>query len=160
MFTPAMSASRTSPPRVIRSKASATPVRAPPFLNLLPLADEITTGRTFDRTSAVGAWARARPVAASEAAPITVLRVSRRLIGVLSNGAARDARGNHRADGTVAGPGAPFWGFSSRWFSYRLRGRFAHAQQSPRNHCPVARIRGQPVLQDRAGGSPRRDHRR
>jgi hypothetical protein len=43
MLTPAISASRTSSPRVIRWKASSTGVRGPPFLYLWPLLDAMTT---------------------------------------------------------------------------------------------------------------------
>src|ERR1051325_10917825 len=46
MLTPAMTASRTSAPSVIIVKALCTAVIGPPFLNLLPFADEITKGLT------------------------------------------------------------------------------------------------------------------
>src|SRR3954467_453583 len=44
MLTPAISASRTSAPPVIIANAVSTHVLLPPFLNLLPLLDETTTG--------------------------------------------------------------------------------------------------------------------
>src|SRR4051812_37209684 len=47
MFTPATRASRTSAPPVIIAKAVSTQVFAPPFLNLLTLLDETTTGLTL-----------------------------------------------------------------------------------------------------------------
>src|SRR5687768_14738869 len=46
MLTPAMSASSTSEPLVIIVNAFCTAVIVPPFLNRLPLADEITRGLT------------------------------------------------------------------------------------------------------------------
>ena len=55
MFTPAISASSTSVPSVIIAKAFSTQVFSPPFLNLLPLADAMTTGLTPPLTTA-GAW--------------------------------------------------------------------------------------------------------
>src|SRR2546429_1607413 len=54
MFTPAMTASSTSSPRVIIEKAFCTQVRLPPFLNLFPLADEMTRGLTAAGISIVG----------------------------------------------------------------------------------------------------------
>jgi hypothetical protein len=59
MLTPARSASSTSSPRVRRSKASCTQVRDPPFVNLLPFAEAMTTGRAGAGVTAVGAAARA-----------------------------------------------------------------------------------------------------
>ena len=44
MLTPSISASSTSEPCVIRVKAFSTHVTVPPFLNQLPLAEEMTTG--------------------------------------------------------------------------------------------------------------------
>src|SRR5207253_8923186 len=54
MFTPAMTASSTSSPCVIIEKALCTQVRLPPFLNLFPLADEMTKGLTAAGISIVG----------------------------------------------------------------------------------------------------------
>src|SRR6185369_9285475 len=44
MLTPAISASRTSDPPIIIVKAFSTHVTVPPFLYLLPFADEMTIG--------------------------------------------------------------------------------------------------------------------
>src|SRR5947209_20049438 len=56
MFTPATRASSTSQPPVIIENAFSTQVCAPPFLNLLPFDDEITTGFTLFGVIIVGAW--------------------------------------------------------------------------------------------------------
>ena len=78
MLTPAMSASSTSAPPVIRPNAFSTPVTSPPFLNRLPLFDETTTGLTASGPSSAGAWPargacgrRGRPVLADAAAATT-----------------------------------------------------------------------------------------
>src|SRR5215208_6393968 len=55
MLTPAMRASRTSEPPVIIAKAVSTQVLLPPFLNLLPLFEETTTGLTLLGVIIVGA---------------------------------------------------------------------------------------------------------
>src|SRR4029079_1667283 len=44
MLTPAISASRTSAPCIIRANAVSTQVLSPPFLYLWPLPDAMTTG--------------------------------------------------------------------------------------------------------------------
>src|SRR5687768_18016180 len=68
----------------MRAKASATQVRGPEFLNLLPLADAMTTGLVGPGTMTVGpsgaAFARFEAVVAA-AAPATapVLTKSRRV---------------------------------------------------------------------------------
>src|SRR5689334_20044649 len=83
MLTPATRASRRSAPFVRRANASATQVRGPPFLNLLPLAEAMTTGLVALGVSTVGprACAAACFVAASVApAAAPVLTKSRRLI--------------------------------------------------------------------------------
>src|SRR6185295_406446 len=54
MLTPATRASRTSAPPVIIAKAVSTQVLLPPFLNLLPLLDETTTGLTLFGVIIVG----------------------------------------------------------------------------------------------------------
>src|SRR5258706_4037772 len=59
MFTPAMTASRTSLPEVIILKALATQVRPSSSFDLLPLADEITTGLTAPLAGTCGASPRA-----------------------------------------------------------------------------------------------------
>src|SRR5512135_680441 len=70
MLTPSIRASRTSDPCVIRVQAFSTQVTVPPFLNQLPLAEEMTTGFTppVDTAGAFCASARgaeaARPAAA------------------------------------------------------------------------------------------------
>src|SRR5713226_7797323 len=56
MLTPAISASRTSPPCVICVNAFCTQVTSPPFLNLLPFAEEMTTGLAGPRRITVGPW--------------------------------------------------------------------------------------------------------
>src|SRR6266851_3425792 len=56
MLTPATRASRTSAPLVIISYAFCTHVTLPPFLNLLPLAADTTTGLTDFGVNIVGAW--------------------------------------------------------------------------------------------------------
>src|SRR3990172_9392103 len=70
MLTPAISASSTSSPRAIRSKASATQVRGPPFRYWFPLADATTTGFTLLGVRTVGPWALAgeAPAASTPAA--------------------------------------------------------------------------------------------
>ena len=55
MLTPAIRASSTSAPPVIIANAVSTQVFAPPFLNLLPLLDETTTGLTLFGVIIVGA---------------------------------------------------------------------------------------------------------
>src|SRR5256714_12440137 len=79
MLTPAMSASSTSAPAVIRRKAFCTHVSSPPFLKWLPLADETTAGLTPCRITAGGRPqsfffpGSARPAAAparQESAPV------------------------------------------------------------------------------------------
>src|ERR1044071_3536012 len=65
MFTPAITASRTSSPRVMRPKASSTAVRGPPFLCLFPLAEAMTTGLTVFGAITVGPWANPRPAPAA-----------------------------------------------------------------------------------------------
>src|SRR5438445_4573193 len=69
MLTPAISASSTSPPRVMRPKASSTQVRGPPLRYLCPLADEITTGLTDVITAGACEKADAAPAATTPAAP-------------------------------------------------------------------------------------------
>src|SRR5438034_9726452 len=81
MFTPAITASRTSSPRVMRAKASSTADRGPPFLYLSPLAEAITTGFTVLGASTVGAWAKpGRALAAATPAAVPAFTNSRRLI--------------------------------------------------------------------------------
>src|SRR5687768_12738451 len=78
MFTPAISASSTSSPRVMRRNASSTPVRGPPFLNLFPLAEAMTTGREAEVLTA-GAWPNAGAAVAT-AIPVPARTKSRRVI--------------------------------------------------------------------------------
>src|SRR5712692_1574582 len=81
MFTPAMTATRTSSPPVMRAKASSTAVRGPPFLYLLPLAEAMTTGFTVLGATTVGPWAKpGRAPAATIPAAVPALTNSRRLI--------------------------------------------------------------------------------
>src|SRR5436190_16867325 len=54
MLTPAISASSTSEPPVIIWNALATQVWFPPLVNLLPLAEEMTTGLTLFGVITVG----------------------------------------------------------------------------------------------------------
>src|SRR5207247_1992424 len=80
MLTPAIRASRTSEPPVIISNARATHVRLPPFVNLLPFADEMTTGLTLFGVITVGAWPNSDlgVAAATPATPAVVRTKSRR----------------------------------------------------------------------------------
>src|SRR6478672_7793016 len=89
MLTPAISASSTSDPWVIRTNAFWTQVTSPPFLNLLPLADEMTTGLTPPlgaiTAGACDAWEgwvvsarRGRGAAAASPAAAPAIRKSRR----------------------------------------------------------------------------------
>src|SRR6186997_517023 len=82
MVTPAISASRTSSPRVIFSNAVSTHVFAPPFLNRLPFDDEITTGLMPPGVIMAGPWSNAARGVAAAARPAAVLVTtnSRRLI--------------------------------------------------------------------------------
>src|SRR5262245_17797627 len=68
MLTPSIRASRTSLPSIIRVYAFSTQVTLPPFLNQLPLADEITTAWTGPGTLTAGARPN-RPFGAAAAAP-------------------------------------------------------------------------------------------
>jgi hypothetical protein len=81
MFTPAMSASSTSaPPEVIIVKAFWTQVMSPPFLNLLPFADAITTGLADLELVTLGACPKsARGVTARASPPATLDCMKRRL---------------------------------------------------------------------------------
>src|SRR2546421_4801689 len=74
MFTPAINASSTSaPPCVIMVKAFCTQVRSPPFLNLLPLADAITTGLIDFEFMIVGDCAKNARGATATVKPATAL---------------------------------------------------------------------------------------
>src|SRR4051812_3800666 len=81
MFTPAMSASSTSAPScVISVNAFWTQVMSPPFLNLFPFADAITTGLAVLELVTVGAWPKsARGVTANVNPPATLDCIKRRL---------------------------------------------------------------------------------
>src|SRR5438270_9972240 len=80
MFTPAINASSTSVPCVIRVKAFCTQVMSPPFLNLLPLADAITTGLIDFEFMIVGDCAKNARGATATVKPATALeRTKRRL---------------------------------------------------------------------------------
>src|ERR1044072_981700 len=81
MFTPAISASRTSAfPLVIIVNAFWTQVMSPPFLNLFPFADEITTGLADLELIMVGACPKsARGVTARVNPPATLDCTKRRL---------------------------------------------------------------------------------
>src|SRR5262245_4319914 len=79
MLTPATTESSTSSPFTMRSKASATAVRGPPFLNRLPLAEETTTGLTLFGVITVGPWAIALAAVAAMPAPAPAFTKSRRL---------------------------------------------------------------------------------
>src|SRR4051794_28188106 len=79
MFTPAMSASRTSAPSVIIVNAFWTHVMSPPFLNLLPFADAMTSGLDALGLPTGGACAkRDRAAPAARVAPVVVRATSRR----------------------------------------------------------------------------------
>ncbi len=72
MFTPAISASSTSPPDTIIANAFSTHVCVPPFLNWCPFAEETTRGLALFGASTVGAWpntAAGETEAAATAAP-------------------------------------------------------------------------------------------
>src|ERR1700730_5652834 len=82
MLTPAIKASSTSEPRVIRENAFSTQVTSPPFLKTLPLAEEMTTGRMPRGAITVGAWPdwpkRPRGTAAARPAVAPAMMKSRR----------------------------------------------------------------------------------
>src|SRR5688572_25626051 len=79
MFTPAISASRTSlPPEVIISNASCTHVLSPPFFRVFPFPDAITTGFDGPWTMTAGAPDTAL-VAATIPAPAADAMNSRRV---------------------------------------------------------------------------------
>src|ERR1700724_465350 len=79
MLTPAISASSTSDPWAIMVQAFCTQVTSPPFLNLLPLAEEITTGLAAGDAITAGAVPNNRPgAAARRPAPAPAMRKSRR----------------------------------------------------------------------------------
>ena len=69
MLTPAIRASSTSAPPVIIANAVSTQVLLPPFLNLLPLFEETTTGLTLFGVIIVGAWPKRVLGIAAAAAP-------------------------------------------------------------------------------------------
>src|SRR5437763_8175806 len=81
MFTPAINASRTSAlPLVIIVNAFWTHVTSPPFLNLFPFEDAITTGLSDLELVTVGACPRsARGVTANVNPPATLDCTKRRL---------------------------------------------------------------------------------
>jgi hypothetical protein len=81
MFTPAINASSTSAlPLVIIVNAFWTQVMSPPFLNLFPFAEAITTGFTGFELITVGACPRsARGVTANVNPPATLDCMKRRL---------------------------------------------------------------------------------
>src|SRR6478672_6279927 len=81
MFTPAINASSTSAfPLVIMVNAFCTHVMSPPFLNLFPFADEITTGLADFELITVGACPKsARGVTANVNPPTTLDCMKRRL---------------------------------------------------------------------------------
>src|ERR1700736_815746 len=87
MFTPAINASRTSaPPEVIIVNAFWTHVMSPPFLNLLPLAEAITTGFADLEVFTVGDCPKsARGVTANVNPPATLDCTKRRLFMLQSN---------------------------------------------------------------------------
>src|SRR4029079_5660638 len=80
MLTPAISASSTSDPAVIIWNAFSTQVCGPPFLNVLPLLDEMTTGFTLFGVITGGAWPNSvfGTAAAAAAAAVVVWTNSRR----------------------------------------------------------------------------------
>src|SRR4029450_5965483 len=86
MFTPAISASSTSFPSVMSRNARSTAHSDPPFLNWMPLASEMTSGRTALRIIASGAACRPAELAiepgaaAASPTPAVVRTKSRRLI--------------------------------------------------------------------------------
>src|SRR5215510_4129677 len=84
MLTPAITASRTSAPLVIMVKALCTAVMLPPFLNRLPLAEEITKGLTALCLRIIGKPLTS-PFGVASASPATALvrMKSRRLIFLL-----------------------------------------------------------------------------
>ena len=68
MFTPAISASSTSPPPVIWVNAFSTQVTVPPFLYQLPFMDAMTTGSAAaERRTAGASSARGSGAAADQA---------------------------------------------------------------------------------------------
>ena len=81
MFTPAINASSTSAfSLVIIVNAFCTHVMSPPFLNLFPLADAITTGLAGFELITVGACPKsARGATASVNPPATLDFTKRRL---------------------------------------------------------------------------------
>src|SRR3984893_14346684 len=115
MLTPAIKASSTSEPRVIREKAFSTQVASPPFLNTLPLAEEMTTGRMPRGAITVGAWpdwldwpVNARGTAAARPAVAPAMMKSRRFrVSVMTppfGFPALDSQRWHPARATRAGP--------------------------------------------------------
>src|SRR5215470_12389081 len=81
MLTPATSASRTSAPPVIIENAFSTQVCAPPFLNLWPLLDAITSVLTPFVITA-GAWPNTVFGIAAAAIPATVVFTNFRRFGL------------------------------------------------------------------------------
>ena len=81
MFTPSISASRTSAPAIMFIQAFSTQVWVPPFLNQLPLADAMTTGCAAVPGTIAGARPNAaRGAAAARPAAVDVRTKSRRVI--------------------------------------------------------------------------------
>jgi hypothetical protein len=80
MLTPVMTESSTSSPFVINEKAVSTAVMDPPFLNLFPLADEMTSGLIFWTRTAGPFPAMMSGLAATSPATALVFTKSRREI--------------------------------------------------------------------------------
>ena len=81
MLTPAISASRTSVPFVIMSKAVSTQVFGPPFLKRCPLPEATTTGRDALCVIIVGLPpASGLAAAARRPAPVAAVMKSRLLM--------------------------------------------------------------------------------
>src|SRR5947207_7791986 len=79
MLTPAINEARTSSPFVIFAKAVSRHVLSPPFLNLFPLEDEMTTGWLPPGVIIAGARPNAAgAAAATRLAAVPVFTNSRR----------------------------------------------------------------------------------
>src|SRR5258708_12961219 len=65
----------------MRSKASCTQVRGPPFLNLFPFAEDTTTGRVGLGTRTVGARVRSGPAPRATPAFTNSRRLSPGMVG-------------------------------------------------------------------------------
>src|ERR1700726_2694063 len=153
MLTPAISASSTSEPWTIMAQAFCTQVTSPPFLNLLPLAEEITTGLAAGDAITAGASPNSeRGAAAASPVPAPAMRKSRRFSFSLMGHSLPVVRPRDvRAGASVAAPagGRPGRGMSrfsvrrpqSSWVQLRPQGAETAPRSAPGNPALILHAR-------------------